>query len=239
MNINLPLCPVGCLLGCTAAQWWWKKKGLGLKNRPQHQHIIDKLSSCWWSDPGETRGHIGGWGTRDTAVVYEEWNSWVPEDLRHKERIHLCMCLCVGVRVRQWLSIPFICWQEGWSFCMHTELWFKLVSAYRNMKLLNKTGLGTADQFIPPMTPHTDLNPGLSLFWKGQQTFLIFHNWKLSENPAFYFPRTTVELLSGERCHRSALQAAGVVAGGSSLGIAWLSILLQQVSQPQQLAVTV
>lgn len=50
---------------------------------------------------------------------------------------------------------------------------------------------------------------------------------------------TTIELLGSQCCHRSALQAAGVVAGGGSLSIARLSILLQQVSQPQQLAVTV
>lgn len=50
---------------------------------------------------------------------------------------------------------------------------------------------------------------------------------------------TTIELLSSQCCHRSALQAAGIVTGGSGLSIARLSILLQQVSQPQQLTVTV
>lgn len=50
---------------------------------------------------------------------------------------------------------------------------------------------------------------------------------------------TAVELLSGERRHRSALQAARVVAGGSSLSVARLGVLLQQVGQPKQLAVTV
>lgn len=55
----------------------------------------------------------------------------------------------------------------------------------------------------------------------------------------FFSLRTTIELLGSQRCHRSALQAAGVVTGGSSLSIARLRILLQQVSQPQQLTVTV
>lgn len=50
---------------------------------------------------------------------------------------------------------------------------------------------------------------------------------------------TTVELLCGERRHRSALQAARVVTGGSSLSVARLGVLLQQVGQPQQLTVTV
>lgn len=51
--------------------------------------------------------------------------------------------------------------------------------------------------------------------------------------------RTTVELLRRQRGHRSALQAAGVVAGGRSLSIARLGVLLQEVGQPQQLTVAV
>lgn len=51
--------------------------------------------------------------------------------------------------------------------------------------------------------------------------------------------RTTVELLRSQRRHRSALQAAGVVAGGRSLSVARLGVLLEEVGQPQQLAVAV
>lgn len=50
---------------------------------------------------------------------------------------------------------------------------------------------------------------------------------------------TTVELLCRQRGHRSALQAAGVVAGGRSLSVARLGVLLEEVGQPQQLAVAV
>lgn len=52
-------------------------------------------------------------------------------------------------------------------------------------------------------------------------------------------PRTTVELLRCQRGHRSALQAAGVVAGGRGLSVARLGVLLEEVGQPQQLAVAV
>lgn len=51
--------------------------------------------------------------------------------------------------------------------------------------------------------------------------------------------RTTVELLRSQRRHRSALQAAGVVAGGRSLSVARLGVLLEEVGQPQQLTVAV
>lgn len=51
--------------------------------------------------------------------------------------------------------------------------------------------------------------------------------------------RTTVELFRRQRGHRSALQPAGVVAGGRSLSVARLSVLLEEVGQPQQLTVAV
>lgn len=51
--------------------------------------------------------------------------------------------------------------------------------------------------------------------------------------------RTTVELLRSQRRHRSALQAAGVVAGGRSLSVARLGVLLEEVGQPQQLTVAI
>lgn len=73
-------------------------------------------------------------------------------------------------------------------------------------------------------TRRTASHPAALCFGKSERRFAL---------------RTTVELLRSQRRDRSALQAAGVVAGGRSLSVARLGVLLEEVGQPQQLAVAV
>lgn len=68
-------------------------------------------------------------------LAYEEWNSWFSWDRRLKERIHLCMCLCVTqyscYLMAWWLEILYVEWDiaQFARVCTKIETWKHVLSA--------------------------------------------------------------------------------------------------------------
>lgn len=89
----------------------------------QEPHLKDGLNICWWCHTGQTQGKIEevlSHRAETQLEWYEEWNSWVPGDLRHKERTHMCMSLSVWVYMSETVTkhTHYLLTGRLWMFCM-------------------------------------------------------------------------------------------------------------------------